>query len=94
MCRFAKGGLGLALVISQILIFPAAMEEGRSRELIFRLGKGALLLINIVPDNPQSQYFGHYTAQGLVGTANALDAIGDLQPPLLTSNDAGRIAQE
>ena len=91
--KLAKVGLAGALIASQVLFFPGAMEIARGREIRYRLGKGALLLLNVVPHTPESAYIGVYEPPGLVETANALSEIGDVRPPLLTSNNAALIAR-
>jgi len=81
-----------ALILFQIYAFPSALNESANRRQHDLLAKGALLLLNIVPDNPQIDFLGLPRPQGLVETANALNEMGYLHPPLIASSDAGLIA--
>ena len=80
-----------ALILLQIYAIPGAIADSASRQERYRLGKGALLLLNLAPDNPQMKYIGPVLPDRLVETANALSEMGYVHPPLIASNDAGLI---
>ena len=91
--RWRRGAVAGAtiLILLQMMTFPRAIFDSAHRQQNSRLGKGALLLLNIVPANPQIAYFGPLPLDQLVGTVNELNEMGYVHPPLIASNDADLI---
>jgi len=82
------------LLALQLLIFPRAVEYGRSNRLERRQAKATLVLANIFPDNPQLIANVHGVRDELLAEARALNAIGYLQPSLIDTLDAQKICQQ
>jgi hypothetical protein len=82
------------LILLQVYGFAGGIGESAARQRFYRLGKGAMLLINIVPDNPYVKFLGVPRPARLVETVNALNQMGYLHPPLIASSDAALIEQD
>ncbi len=89
--KYLPPSLASALIVLQVCSLPAAIQDCQYRRIWFRLGKGALLLLNFVPDNPEIPHIGVPMPDRLVETANALNEMGYLRPPLIASNNAQEI---
>jgi hypothetical protein len=61
---------------------------------MYRQGKGALLLLNIVPNNPQKGYLCPYWPVKMEETANAMNELGYVQPEMIESDHAALIARQ
>ena len=88
--------LAAVMIVLEVLAFGPAIRDSRSTRLSRRLEKAALLLVNLFPHNPQLG-FVFYEPWQLPQQANALNQIGYLQPPLVSSDiaqkDAGQAAK-
>lgn len=82
--------LGACLIFLQICTFPSALDGGRVYEILRRQSKAALLLIDELPDNSRLLVVYNPLSR-LYERANALNAMGYLNPPLIQTNNAAQI---
>src|SRR5208282_5960456 len=92
--KYLPSALASALIILQIYSLPTAFQNCQDRYFQQRLGKGALLLLNIIPDNPEIPHLGLPMPDRMVETANAVNRLGYLHPPLIVSNNAQQIQRQ
>jgi len=78
------------LILLQFLGYPQAVNSCRVECDVRHQTKAAMLLINIVPDNPAVQLV-FSDADILRNEANALSALGALRPPVVSSPNAALI---
>jgi hypothetical protein len=81
---FLAGALSV-LVLAAIHHVLAASVEDQAHSLA---GKGALLLLNVAPTNPNLALIVHRNVAELTEEANAMNGMGYLNPPLIASRDA------
>lgn len=87
--------MGATMVLIMVIFsIPHALNESWNRSIHFRQGRGAIMLLNIVPDNPMLACAGNPRPEGLSQIANALNGMGYVHPPLLTSPNAAQISRE
>jgi hypothetical protein len=88
--RIPLGILGAAILALQIANIPAGIQACHDWRASLRSAKGAILLINILPDNPQLVKI-YPDVSVLSREANGLDQIGYMNPRLIQSDDADLI---
>jgi hypothetical protein len=82
--------LAAGLIVVQLLCLWPAIETCHHWRASERGVKAAVLLINVLPDNPQLAKV--YPAPGiLIEQVNAINRIGYLHPPLIASSNADEI---
>jgi hypothetical protein len=79
-----------AVIIAMFCCLDPAITRSRHWSDSLRNLKGALLMINILPDNPQL-YSVYPTPDVLLRQANDANRVGYISPPLIESNDADQI---
>jgi len=85
--------LATALIVMQCISFPAVIRECASMQLTRRQNKAALLLVNVLPDDPKIPRLAYFPSSILIEEARALSAMGYLHPPLIAGADAQAIRQ-
>jgi hypothetical protein len=83
-----------AMVVLVLLSLPLALNSAQTTQSRRLAGKAALLLIDLVPDNPQLAPLVYQHVDRLAQEADALNGMGYLQPPLIGSSDASLIARQ
>jgi hypothetical protein len=81
----------MTLILLQIGGLPTALAGGEKTRSRFMRGRGAQLLINLVPDNPQIEIFGQPAPPQLMELVNAVGKIGYLNPSPIASPNANQI---
>jgi hypothetical protein len=82
--------LAMVLVLLHLLALPAAIHESWETRFNRRQGKAALLMADVLPDNPGiSELVGG--RDEVIPEANVLNNMGYLRPPLVRTNDASQI---
>jgi hypothetical protein len=84
----------VVLIVSQVAVYPRAIVDCAERAEMYREGKGALLLLDIVPNDPESAYFGPFWPEKMVETANEINELGYVQPGMIGSDHAALIARQ
>jgi hypothetical protein len=87
---YFPAALATALVMGEALGYPPWINAFRTTSEIRREAKAGLLLINILPDNPDLS-FNVSNDPALLETARALNDMGYLHPPLIESSSANLI---
>jgi hypothetical protein len=83
-------GFCVALIVAILSCLGPALARSRHWSDTLRSLKGALLMVNVLPDNPQL-YNVYPTPSVLVQTANGANRVGYISPPLIESDDADLI---
>jgi hypothetical protein len=83
--------LGAAMGVLLVLVVPSSLNMAKAIQSQRLAGKAALLLINVLPDNPQIPSLIYQNKQHLSDEANTLNMMGYLQPKLIAGDDANRI---
>lgn len=83
--------LGSALILVQLLSISPALAGCRATEMRRREGKAALLLINVLVDNPQLAELVYHTPGRCFDEARILNEMGYLHPRLMTTANANAI---
>jgi hypothetical protein len=84
------GLLAAALVVAMMTCVKPAIARSRHWSDTLRGLKGALLMINILPDNPQLASV-YPTPNVLLDQANGANRVGYITPPLVETSDADLI---
>jgi hypothetical protein len=82
-----------SLVLLVVLSYPLAINACRVEHFYRRQEKGALLLINILSDNPLIRDRIYPLPEVAIQNANAVNQLGWLRPPLIKSNRAAEIIE-
>jgi hypothetical protein len=77
-----------ALVLLTAISIAYAFNSGDATRIQRLEAKGALLMINIVPDNERNNLILFHTAPQLRAEANELNDLGWIRPKLITTNHA------
>jgi hypothetical protein len=88
LCPPFLAGTVMALVLAGI---PRVLGMAREDQANSLAGKGALMLLNVAPDNPSLAAIVHNNVAELTEEANAMNRMGYLNPPLIASRDAALI---
>jgi hypothetical protein len=85
--------LARAIIVMQCISYPAIIQHCASTQLVRRQNKAALMLVNVLPDNPRIPKLVYFAPSVLIEEARALSAMGYLHPPLIAGADAQAIRQ-
>lgn len=91
VCIQVPAVLGAAVVLLSLMVLPGALASFNDTEMLRRQGKGALLLLDALPDNPQLTAHVCAEIDLITSQAPVLNRMGYLHPPLIAGNDASRI---
>jgi len=89
--RLCPAFLAGAMVAPILVGLPRVLDVIRVTQAASLEGKGSLLLLNIVPKNPNLAALVHGNVVELTEEANAMNRMAYLRPPLITSDDAALI---
>ena len=82
----------LVIAALSVAAYPDALRRANLTRIIRLQAKGALLMIDPLPDNPQLATLVYPMLDILQEQAHALDAAGWLRPPLIRTTDARQLA--
>jgi hypothetical protein len=82
--------MATVFVLLQVSTYPSAFKGGEGWRIFQRQLKAAVLLVNIVPNNPQLNLV-FPSREILRALANQLNEMGYLQPPLIATDNAADI---
>jgi hypothetical protein len=88
IAKYLPPALAIVLMVLQACTLPRAFRDCENRRIQFRMGRGALLLLDVVTNNPEILRLGIPEPQQLHYTTKKLSEMGYIQPPIITLGNA------
>jgi hypothetical protein len=81
------------VIVLQLFAYPNAFRNARLIQMARREGKAALMLIEVLPDNPRLATLVFPDLEPTLSQAKIFNQMGYIRPPLIESKDAQKIQE-